>query len=465
MSWARMRPRALRQLDRLVPERRGALEDRLQRIARPRPFRTRKHAACFSASSASASRRAQRLRQLADQALEELVHQHLGHARQHALANARQHAADLPIAVDFDQHAVVRSARSVTLAAPLTNPGPPLPSTCSVYDDRRFLVDDRDLAFVRALDCRDTHLHHRVPVIRAGLGQRLDPRDARAQRFGIKQQIPDLLRLAGKGVGAFDLHTRDRTRHTGRTWPSRPTDGRRRAPGASRGSPSSRTRPRTPRRPSRSRATSWRCTAPIRPPSSCRSLPAARRPRVAAIEDALYAKTRARRACWACAARCSSCPTSWRPSSRQRAPAPSRRSSADATSSSLTPPASSRTPTSSAGGPTSNATRWRRSSSGGEATAQELGQDVPGLQTQIRLAEGKSYAGTAERRNMACSCSCRPRANRPRSTARLVDQQPVSLGAYRRLAAWRLARVADALRSGELIGAGCARSDRARSPT
>jgi hypothetical protein len=30
----------------------------------------------------------------------------------------------------------------------------------------------------------------------------------------------------------------------------------------------------------------------------------------------------------------------------------------------------------------------------GEATAQELGQDVPELKTQIRLAEGKSYAGT-----------------------------------------------------------------------
>jgi DNA glycosylase AlkZ-like len=30
----------------------------------------------------------------------------------------------------------------------------------------------------------------------------------------------------------------------------------------------------------------------------------------------------------------------------------------------------------------------------GEATAQELGQDVPELRTQLRLAEGKSYAGT-----------------------------------------------------------------------
>jgi hypothetical protein len=30
----------------------------------------------------------------------------------------------------------------------------------------------------------------------------------------------------------------------------------------------------------------------------------------------------------------------------------------------------------------------------GEATAQELGQDVPELRTQIRVAEGKSYAGT-----------------------------------------------------------------------
>jgi hypothetical protein len=30
----------------------------------------------------------------------------------------------------------------------------------------------------------------------------------------------------------------------------------------------------------------------------------------------------------------------------------------------------------------------------GEATAQQLGQDVPELKTQIRLAEGKSYAGT-----------------------------------------------------------------------
>src|SRR5215831_3480352 len=49
-----------------------------------------------------------------DQALEELVHEHLGHARQHALPDSCQHAAYLPLAV------------------PLTKPGPPLPSTCNV---------------------------------------------------------------------------------------------------------------------------------------------------------------------------------------------------------------------------------------------------------------------------------------------------------------------------------------------
>src|SRR5205823_1252996 len=30
------------------------------------------------------------------------------------------------------------------------------------------------------------------------------------------QEVPDLLRRAWEGIGAFDLHTRDRTRHTGR---------------------------------------------------------------------------------------------------------------------------------------------------------------------------------------------------------------------------------------------------------
>src|SRR5215831_14967738 len=41
-------------------------------------------------------------RQLADQTLEELVHQHLCDAGQHALSNTRQHSADLSVAIDFD---------------------------------------------------------------------------------------------------------------------------------------------------------------------------------------------------------------------------------------------------------------------------------------------------------------------------------------------------------------------------
>src|SRR5207344_2153457 len=63
-------------------------------------------------------------------------------------------------------------------------------------------------------DRRDAHLEHGVPMIRTGLGQRLDPRNACAKRLGVEQQLPDLLRLALERVATFDLHVLDATRHT-----------------------------------------------------------------------------------------------------------------------------------------------------------------------------------------------------------------------------------------------------------
>jgi hypothetical protein len=62
-----------------------------------------------------------------------------------------------------------------------------------------------------------------------------------------------------------------------------------------------------------------------------------------------------------------------------------------------------------------------------EATAQELGQDVPALKTQVRLAQGKSYEGVQSIATWIHEP--RRRQDRPRASARLVDQQPVSLGA------------------------------------
>ena len=98
------------------------------------------------------------------------------------------------------------SAISEILAVPLTNPGPPLPSTSKLVAVGLLLIDDGHFTLVGALDRRDAHAHDRVKMVGAGFVQRLRAGDARPQRVRIQQQGPDLLRLTWESKFALDSH-------------------------------------------------------------------------------------------------------------------------------------------------------------------------------------------------------------------------------------------------------------------
>ncbi len=73
----------------------------------------------------------------------------------------------------------------------------------------------------------------------------------------------------------------------------------------------------------------------------------------------------------------------------------------------------------------------------GEATAAELGQDVPALREKIHVAQDKPYGAVAGRRHEGAVPARRRRADRARPAARLLDEHAVSLGAAGCLAAGR----------------------------
>jgi hypothetical protein len=98
------------------------------------------------------------------------------------------------------------SAISEILAVPLTNPGPPLPSTSKLVAVGLLLIDDGHFTLVGALDRRNAHAHDRVEMVGAGFVERLHTGDARPQRVRIQQQGPDLLRLTWESEFALDSH-------------------------------------------------------------------------------------------------------------------------------------------------------------------------------------------------------------------------------------------------------------------
>src|SRR5690606_9818756 len=136
---------------------------------------------------------------------EELADDQLRGGLHHPGADPRQRAPDVRLARVLDRRVrPVLNQNQRPLARDL--PGRALSLDQHLVAFGSVLLADLDSSVVGAPDGGDADLHRRLKFVGTNRFQSLATRQARAERFRIQQEIPNLLARRGKGVLTRQLH-------------------------------------------------------------------------------------------------------------------------------------------------------------------------------------------------------------------------------------------------------------------